>query len=61
MLRCSLKRHPGGESLLDQFGVIRCQAVLGLQDGDGAGLQVLLLQGLAWISCVLTVVDFPRQ
>jgi hypothetical protein len=37
--------HPGRKSLLDQLGVFGRQAVLGLQDGDRAGLQVALRQG----------------
>jgi hypothetical protein len=37
-----LLSHPGREGVLDQFGVIGRQAILGLQDGDRAGLQVVI-------------------
>jgi hypothetical protein len=46
-----LQGHPGREGILDPFGVIRCQPVLGLQDGDRARLQLIFRQGF----------DFPDE
>ena len=36
---------PGSKGVLDQFGIHHRQTVLGFQDGDRAGLQLILRQG----------------
>ena len=49
LLRTTWQEHSGREGCLDELGVIRQQAVLGLQDADRARLQVAFRQGV-WIS-----------
>jgi len=43
--QCGSQGHPGRERFLYELCVVRRQAVLGLQEGDRARLQVIFRQG----------------